>query len=57
VFSFIVYDLIEKKIIIDRLKLRPTLPVRLVYRTLYVVFTAFVACLLPFFGAHRRQTR
>ncbi|KIZ06857.1 hypothetical protein MNEG_1089 [Monoraphidium neglectum] len=50
VFSFIVYDLIEKKIIIDRLKLRPTLPVRLVYRTLYVVFTAFVACLLPFFG-------
>lgn len=48
VFSFVVYDMIEQLLV--RRGIRPTVPVRLVYRTLYVVFTAFVACLLPFFG-------
>jgi hypothetical protein len=48
VFSFIVYDMIEQLLV--RRGIKPTVPVRLAYRTLYVAFTAFVACLLPFFG-------
>lgn len=47
-FSFIVYDMIEQLLVQRGIK--PTVPVRLAYRTLYVAFTAFVACLLPFFG-------
>ena len=49
VFSFIVYDLIEK-LLLNR-GVKPTPVVRLLYRSAYVALTCLVACLLPFFGA------
>lgn len=55
VFSFVVYDMIEQ--ILVRRGIKPTVPVRLAYRTLYVIVCAFVACLLPFFGDIMVSTR
>lgn len=48
VYSMPIYDMIETVLLQHDIK--GTLPVRLVYRSIYCVFTAFVAITLPFFG-------
>ena len=48
-----VLDMIECSLVKHRIP--NGLPTRLVYRTLYVCFTAFLACTIPFFGGEFRH--
>ncbi|XP_076905728.1 lysine histidine transporter 2-like [Bidens hawaiensis] len=49
IFSMPVYDMIETYLVKSR-KFRPSAPLRFTVRTSFVVFTAFVAITIPFFG-------
>ncbi|XXG60570.1 hypothetical protein AAC387_Pa04g2439 [Persea americana] len=49
VFAMPVFDMIEALLVI-KYKLTPSLPLRIIARSLYVALTAFVAICIPFFG-------
>lgn len=50
IYSMPVFDMIEY-VLIMKIKLTPGALLRIVERTLYVAFTCFVGCTIPFFGA------
>jgi len=50
IYAMPVFDMLESVLVL-RLRFKPSRMLRLVTRSLYVAFTAFVAMTLPFFGA------
>ncbi|KAL2622944.1 hypothetical protein R1flu_003149 [Riccia fluitans] len=49
-YAMPVFDMIET-LLVKKLRFPPSRPLRVIVRCLYVAFTAFVACTIPFFGA------
>ncbi|KAG6546777.1 hypothetical protein Mapa_011723 [Marchantia paleacea] len=49
-YAMPVFDMIET-VLVKKMHIPPSAPLRVVVRCVYVAFTAFVACTLPFFGA------
>jgi amino acid permease len=50
IYAMPVFDMLES-VLVKRLRLKPSMKLRLIARSTYVAFTAFVAMTLPFFGA------